>query len=579
MRNLLLIALALVLNTASFAQVSCNASISASVSGSTATVTNSSTPVATTNITTRYLYVWNDGNYTNVTTNASQSHLYLKGGTYSIRMIQFVDDSSTVIPTYCHDSMDVTVTVPGVPCATNISHNITSNNVFNFTAQNLNNTPNMTYSWSFGDGGTATGSPVTHQYLSPGTYTVTLVSTNGTCTFTQTKSVVVTGTAKCGVGVSGTYITNETRQFTAINTNNAPNMTYSWSFGDGNTATGTTVTHTYAAPGLYTVRVIGTNGSCSDTAYRYPNVAAPANIIQGILFGDSTAQWDTFTVWLIEYDSTTTTLSAVDSVGAATYSGTGGQFYFYNHPAGTYRLKAARHNGPTSGTGLVPTYHTSSLIWSSATLVQHNGGTTSGKDIYMQTGTLTAGPGFVSGNVNQGANKGSANGIPGMTVLLMDMSGKAIQYSVTDANGYYSFNNIPDGSYNVYPEDLGINTTAAAITIALGSVTHTDVHFERSLSKKTIVPVSVGIANINNEKLEYSIYPNPTKESVTIGWNATSADKAQVSIADVSGKVVYNGVATMSGATTINVSNLQSGLYFLNISSDMGNSTQKLIIK
>ena len=93
------------------------------------------------------------------------------------------------------------------------------------------------------------------------------------------------------------------------------------------------------------------------------------------------------------------------------------------------------------------------------------------------------------------------------------------------------------------------------------------------------MPVSVGIANINNEKLEYSIYPNPTKESVTIGWNATSADKAQVSIADVSGKVVYNGVATMNGATTINVSNLQSGLYFLNISSDMGNSTQKLIIK
>lgn len=578
MRNLLLFLFTLVITASANAQVTCNASISASTSGSTVTVTNSSTPVATTTIYTSYQYVWGDGQVSYANTNASQVHTYLVGGNYTIMMIQQVMDSNATNPSWCRDTAFASVSVTGVPCATTITKVNQGNNTWKFTANNLNSTPNMTYSWSFGDGGTATGSPVTHQYTTNGTYTVKLISSNGSCTDSQTTIINVnTPSTACSVAVSRISLGNNSWKFTAHNLNNTPNMTFAWNFGDGTTGTGSPITHQYTTGGAFTVKVVGSNGSCADSAFTTVS-STLFNRISGLVYVDSSSTVDSYKVWLIKYDSSTSILSAVDSVIIPTFAGSG-YYLFNNHAAGAYRTKAALHNGPTSGTGHVPTYHNSSLVWSSATIIYHNGGHTSGKDIFMQTGTLTSGPGFVAGNVNQGANKGSANGIPGMTVFLMDMAGNAVQYSVTDANGYYSFNNIPDGSYNVYPEDLGINTTAAAVSIASGSVTHTDVHFERSLSKKTIVPIAAGIANINSKGLEYSIYPNPAKESVTIGWNANSADKAQISIADVSGKVVYSGVATMNSNMTINVSNLQSGLYFLNISSDMGNSTQKLIIK
>jgi hypothetical protein len=41
--------------------------------------------------------------------------------------------------------------------------------------------------------------------------------------------------------------------------------TYAWDFGDGSTSTQATASHTYSAPGTYTVQLIESNGSCSDT--------------------------------------------------------------------------------------------------------------------------------------------------------------------------------------------------------------------------------------------------------------------------------------------------------------------------
>ncbi|MEO5645702.1 MAG: PKD domain-containing protein [Bacteroidia bacterium] len=46
---------------------------------------------------------------------------------------------------------------------------------------------------------------------------------------------------------------------------NAMNATYNWSFGDLGTGTGTPVSHTYAAPGVFNVQVVISNGGCTDT--------------------------------------------------------------------------------------------------------------------------------------------------------------------------------------------------------------------------------------------------------------------------------------------------------------------------
>ncbi|HOU13409.1 MAG TPA: S8 family serine peptidase [Anaerolineae bacterium] len=51
----------------------------------------------------------------------------------------------------------------------------------------------ITYTWRFGDGGTAPGNPVTHTYTMSGAYPVRVTATNGCGTVELTREVVVTG--------------------------------------------------------------------------------------------------------------------------------------------------------------------------------------------------------------------------------------------------------------------------------------------------------------------------------------------------------------------------------------------------
>jgi PKD repeat protein len=49
----------------------------------------------------------------------------------------------------------------------------------------------VTYTWTFGDGGTASGQTPSHTFARPGTYTVTLTASNGLSTETRTVSIAV----------------------------------------------------------------------------------------------------------------------------------------------------------------------------------------------------------------------------------------------------------------------------------------------------------------------------------------------------------------------------------------------------
>ncbi len=314
------------------------------------------------------------------------------------------------------------------------------------------------------------------------------------------------------------------------------------------------------------------------------SASAQNTSITGIIYGDSvnSTQTDTFKVWLISFNSGTNILTAVDSQVVA---GQGMASYNFANPAnGSYRTKAAHLNGPTSGTGLVPTYHSSTfgnspLLWSNASVIAFTGGYNNGNHIYMGMGTVTSGPGFIGGNVQQGANKGTGAGIPNMTVLLLDASNNPVAYTTTDANGDYGFNNLPNGTYKVHPENLGDATTAASVTIDATHVNMNAISFERSNSNKTIVPLPNAIANVAKQSLALSIYPNPANNVVNISWGANSNDIASVVIADISGKKVVAAQVSMNANASVNVSELLAGFYFMTVATEAGSNTQKLLIQ
>ena len=61
-----------------------------------------------------------------------------------------------------------------------------------FTGSATGGTQPYSYSWDFGDGTTASGQTVSHSYLLPGSYVVTLTITdaNGQ-TFTTSRTIIV----------------------------------------------------------------------------------------------------------------------------------------------------------------------------------------------------------------------------------------------------------------------------------------------------------------------------------------------------------------------------------------------------
>jgi PKD repeat protein len=134
------------------------------------------------------------------------------------------------------------------------------------------------YQWNFGDGSTGFGRVTTHTYTQPGTYTVTVTARVGTDQF-ATDSTIAQVSPGMTVGMltvdAGGPYTGQVGMpvfFNAIvGLGGRPPGTpvqVVWNFGDGNTGVGASTSHTYAAPGTYTVTVIasvGTGQSAQDT--------------------------------------------------------------------------------------------------------------------------------------------------------------------------------------------------------------------------------------------------------------------------------------------------------------------------
>jgi len=136
-----------------------------------------------------------------------------------------------------------------------------------------------TYSWTFGDGKTATGSTASHIYQSSGTYTTTLtVEDRNGLSHQASIEIDVTNPAvppqdPIANPTAFISISNAvgnvpfTVQFDGSGSTTAqpPIISYFWEFGDGAVDKGAAVTHTYSTPGTYhAVLTVNDNAGLTD---------------------------------------------------------------------------------------------------------------------------------------------------------------------------------------------------------------------------------------------------------------------------------------------------------------------------
>ncbi len=366
-----------------------------------------------------------------------------------------------------------------------------------------------------------------------------------------------------------------------------------WSSGNPSVATvSSTGVVTGVSTGTATISYETTG--CSGPAYGTMVVTvSAADCISGdVLFTSGPGTFRSVKVWLIKYNPSSLMLTAVDST-IVSATGTSAPYYFCGMGADSFRVKASIADtslwgSPTGTTDYLPTYHSSSAYWSSASVINHAAGTHDvNKDIVMRYGTVTSGPGFVAGNVTMGANKGTSGAIPAKGLLIFCVNvttGDILQHAYTDASGSYSFSNLPTGvPLKIYPELINYATTPyPPITLASGSTSMTAANFVQHTLSHTITPIVVAASTVTATSNNISLFPNPTSGMLNVKWNIANADNATVTVADVTGRQVLTeniDMTVTSENVQLDLSALNAGLYLVNIKADGVNYNGKIEVK
>lgn len=451
-----------------------------------------------------------------------------------------------------------------------------------FTVTTTGGTAPYSYFWDFGDGsnGVSTANATTaHIYPFAGTYTacVTVTDLSG-CITLSCDTVAVTagsGVGNCTIS-TGSSTNGLSASFWSYPFNAVYPVAYAWDFGDGNTSTTATPHHTYAAAGTYAVSASVTDalGCVASDSFSVTVAQPTTGDLWGFIIKDSTtmATVQSAEVFIVAYDSIAGTLTAV---GTGLVDSTG-IFYFTNLPFGTYLVKAALLPADPDYAQYLPTYFFNSLYWSNAFNVEISSSHPSGFAIIdlIDGNNVGGGSGFIGGSIVQGAN-GPGDPMEGVLVLLFDAAMNPIGYTYTDANGDYSFSNLPMGGYYVYIEHLGMQASPIEVTLSMSTPSITNMDFEMNST-------NAAFTNVNHlqsiEKLALS--PNPTSDVLTLQMELTQAIDANILITNMSGQVMMTQNATLNNGTRViqlSVESLPRGVYTLQIQNEEGVATQLFI--
>lgn len=222
-------------------------------------------------------YAWDFGDG-QTGTGVTANRTYAAAGTYAVKLTVTDNRGGTATST-----QNVTVTAPNAVPTASFTDQVTNlSAAFDASASADSDGTISSYAWNFGDGATATGVTTSHAYETPGNYLVTL-------TVTDDRGATATATRVVAAALPANQ--NPTASFTATpsglgvaldgSASTDPDGTiasYAWNFGDGESGSGATTSHTYGSAGTYTVTLAVTDnrGATIQTQKEVTVTAPPA---------------------------------------------------------------------------------------------------------------------------------------------------------------------------------------------------------------------------------------------------------------------------------------------------------------
>lgn len=200
------------------------------------------------------------------------THRYEKGGKYIAKLL--VTDNTD---TDCNRSTATRLITlnrsPMADAGSDMNICLTDKADFDASASIDNDGDTLNYTWDFGDGETASGKKVSYEYSKGGLYKAILNVNDGTgaeCSIASDEILVdVNSAPRAEVASGGVMCAGESIEFDGRQSSDADGdrLNYTWDFGDGATAGGANIKHTYEKGGLYKVALFvddGRGSRCSD---------------------------------------------------------------------------------------------------------------------------------------------------------------------------------------------------------------------------------------------------------------------------------------------------------------------------
>ena len=446
-----------------------------------------------------------------------------------------------------------------------------------------------TWYWDFGDQTYSSLQHPTHIFPREDIFTVCLTMTNDstTCTSTFCTDINVNNipppvdcynTIVHSLGAD-IYTFDFHGEAFSNDLNVSSTSTFNWNMGDGNTASGQDITHTYASAGTYvailtTVSILNNSDTCVSFSSDSIFISNLSYCIGGYVYVDTSTNADAGQVHLLLYDAANNNLVMTET---ESFDNTG--YYLFedvNYGNGlTYYVQAELSQQSAHFGQYIPTYHYNATYWTNGqlataeecpTLLDH--------DIMMQENTAASpGVGSINGVVYSGETK---DVIQDMEVLLLDEDRVPLMYIYTDENGMFNFSSLAYGSYYIYPERVGIITEGFMVTLS-----------EEEASVEMIIIIGDGTASLSVE--EYSIisimddpYPNPANTQLNLSISAVKAADAALFVYNQLGQqMLIQNMNLSKGLNKIelNISSLPESVYYIRLQAHDGKPLMRTFVK
>lgn len=421
------------------------------------------------------------------------------------------------------------------------------------------------WDWDFGDGSSSAEQNPFHIYEQDGFYEVCLTIENPTdsCLSTYCEEIYVFNDSTFDCWAWFEYeIDNLTVDFEAY-LNNSQSGDYSWDFGDGTSGNGYSISHTYNTDGIYpvTLTVVDSITGCYSTYIDYLWVGDNITFnITGQVYLEDSVFVDDGVVYLMTFDTIGDGLINI----ADTEIEANGYYEFEEVGIENcmYFVQAELSDNSGYYGEYLPTYHVSALNWMESMPVfpfffDYPA------DIFMIASDATneTGEGLITGTVT---NEEGRNLMSNVEILLFDENNIPLTYIMTDDDGVFDFSHLPFGTYIVYAEIVGVETTPATITISADNP-HASVNIVVKNGEAVLgidKPQSAIIQEVG------SIYPNPSSYEVSVPINMKKGETIRVTISNNFGQRLMNEVKDLGAGIQnidLDISQLPKGIYFINV--------------